>query len=298
VVETSAAEVHSPTPSTTPYVWQPADLAPLGSLEGEGIWQAYLYDPQGNVIARRTFLQPDPARPYSIVAIVALDLSATQLHFVLGFTDPGLADGPKGDGLIPEAHRQPGRLVAAFNGGFRTANGLYGAMADGITPLPPVEGVATVGIYQDGRVRIGDWGEQIVDSAELVAWRQNCSLIMDGGEISPKVYNDSIVDWGGTISNQIVTNRSGMGIDEAEQTLYYFAGPSLSMPALADAMLAAGVHYGMLLDINNFWVHFTAIHEQDGSLAADPLLPDHMIDKIDRYLGASPVDFFYITVRE
>ncbi len=294
----SVDRLSSPTPSAIAHIWQLSDLEPLGSLEGEGVWQPYLYDPTGNVIAQRTYLQPDPARPYAVVAVVAIDLSATQLHFVLGFTDPGIPDGPKGDGLIPEKHRQPGNLVAAFNGGFRTANGMYGAMADGTEALPPVEGIATIGIYRDGQVRMGSWGEEIDKSPDLTAWRQNCSLVIDTGEISPKVYNDSIVDWGGTISNQIVTKRSGLGLDKTGQTLYYFAGPSLSMPALADAMLASGVHYGMLLDINNFWVHFTAIREEAGNLVAEPLLPEQMIDKIDRYLGASPVDFFYITIRD
>lgn len=288
----------SPTPSATALIWQLSDLESLGSLEGEGVWQPYLYDPAGNVIARRTYLQPDPARPYAIVAVVAIDLSATQLHFVLGFTDPGLPEGPKGDGLIPEEHRQSESLVAAFNGGFRTANGMYGAMSDGIEALPPVEGIATIGIYRDGQVRMGSWGDEIDKSPDLTAWRQNCSLVIDAGEISTKVYNDSIVDWGGTISNQIVTKRSGLGLNKTGQTLYYFAGPSLSMPALADAMLASGVHYGMLLDINNFWVHFTAIREEAGNLVGEPLLPEQMIDKVDRYLGASPVDFFYITLRD
>jgi hypothetical protein len=51
----------------------------------------------------------------------------------------------------------------------------------------------------------------------------------------------------------------------------------------------------MLLDINHFWVHFTAIHAADGGLAAEPLLPGDMIDHVDRYLGPSPADFFYIT---
>jgi hypothetical protein len=109
------------------------------------------------------------------------------------------------------------------------------------------------------------------------------------------VYNNSITDWGASISNQIVTRRSGLGLNQGGKTLYYFAGPSLSMPVLADTMIASGVHDGMLLDINHFWVHFTAIHPQDGQLVAEPLLPKDMIDHIDRYLGPSPADFFYIT---
>ncbi|MCB9134596.1 MAG: phosphodiester glycosidase family protein [Anaerolineales bacterium] len=280
------------TPSLTP--WYPTDLPPFGTLEGEGIWQPYLYA-DGQMVAARTFLQPDSARPYTVVAVVAIDLTHTDLHFVLGFSDPALVDGPKGDGLIPDEDR--GTLVAAFNGGFRTANGLFGAMANGIVALPAVEGLATVGIYQDGRVQIGNWGTDIVASPDLVAWRQNCPLVIQNGQVGPKVNNGSTYDWGGTISNDIVTRRSGMGLSADGQTLYYFAGPSLSMPALADAMLAAGVHNGMLLDINHFWVHFTAIYPNEtGTLVADPLLPQDMIDHVDRYLNASPVDFFYVTV--
>lgn len=291
---TASPSPNSPTPSPSPTPWQLSNLLPLGTLEGEGIWQPYLFDDDGQMIAARTFLQPDPARPYTVVAVVAIDLSHTDLHFVLGFSDPALVDGPKGEGLIPEADR--GALVAAFNGGFRTANGLFGAMANGIVALPAVEGLATVGIYQDGRVQIGNWGTDIVNAPDLVAWRQNCPLVIQNGQVGPKVNNGSTYDWGGTISNDIVTRRSGMGLSADGQTLYYFAGPSLSMPALADAMLAAGVYNGMLLDINHFWVHFTAIHpDETGTLGADPLLPQDMIDHVDRYLNASPVDFFYVT---
>ena len=282
----------------TPYIWQLSTLIPFGSIEGAGVWLPYLHDQEGHVVAARTFMQPDPERPYAIVAVVAFDLTQTRLHFILGFNEPSLPDGPKGNGLIPEKDRKAGGLLAAFNGGFRAANGHFGAMADGIVALPPKSGMATVGIYRSGEVRIGNWGEDINDTPDLVAWRQNCRLIIQDGKISPRVYNDSVTDWGASISNQIVTRRSSLGLDREAKTLYYFAGPSLSMPALADAMLAAGVQHGMLLDINHFWVHFTAIHSEDGSLIAEPLLPNDMHDHIDRYLGPSPADFFYITALE
>lgn len=287
-----------PPPPPQAAVWEPAPLQALGALEGEGIWEPYLYDRDGHPVAARTFLQPDPARPYAVVAVVAFDLRRTRLHFVLGYRDPGLGDGPRGEGLIPAEDLESGRLLAAFNGGFRTANGMYGAMADGILALPPRADVATVGIYRSGEVRIGLWGEAILDTSDLLAWRQNCAPVVQGGEITAEVYNESIADWGGSVSSHIVTWRSGMGLDREAGTLYYFAGPSLSMPALADAMLAAGVHDGMLLDINGFWVLFTAIHSEGEELVAEPLLPRHMIDKIDRYLQPSPVDFFYVTLQE
>ncbi len=295
---TPQTQAPTETATPTPYVWQLSALAPYGDMENEGIWQPYIYDRDGNLVAARTFLQPDPKRPYTIVAVVAFDLTRTQLHFVLGFNEPSLPDGPRGDGLIPEEHRQPGILLAAFNGGFRASNGQFGAMADGLEALPPKDEIATVGIYRDGAVEIGAWGEEIDYAPNLIAWRQNCRLVIQDGEISPRVYNDSITDWGASISNQIVTRRSSLGLDREARTLYYFAGPSLSMPVLADAMLTAGVYQGMLLDINHFWVHFTAIRNQDGELVAEPLIPGDMIDHIDRYLGPSPADFFYITTIE
>ncbi len=287
----------SPTPTPTPYVWQLSTLLPFGSMEAEGVWLPYLYDRDGHVVAARTFLQPDPERPYAIVAVVAFDLTRTRLHFILGFSEPSLPDGPKGDGLIPDKDREAGILLAAFNGGFRAANGQFGAMVDGIVALPPKSEMATVGIYRSGEVRIGSWGEDINDTPHLQAWRQNCRLIIQEEEISPRVYNNSITDWGGSISSEIVTWRSSLGLDRDAKTLYYFAGPSMSMPALADAMLAAGVHQGMLLDINDFWVHFTAIQSEGGKLVVEPLLPNDMKDQINRYLGPSPVDFFYITAK-
>ena len=283
-------------PTATPTAWQLPDLEPFGEMEGEGVWQPYLHDRDGRAVAARTFLQPDPERPYAIVAVVAFDMTRTGLHFVLGFNEPSLPGGPTGDGLIAEEHRRADVLLAAFNGGFRAANGSFGAMADGVEALPPKEGFATVGIYRDGAVRIGNWGEEITASPDLVAWRQNCRLILQDGAISERVYNDSITDWGASISNQIVTRRSALGLDRDAETLYYFAGPSLSMPVLADAMQTAGVADGMLLDINHFWVHFTAIKSRDGDLVAVPLLPEEMFDQVDRYLNASPADFFYVTL--
>ena len=296
--DTLPAKSVNPMQTPTQYVWQLTTLIPFGSLEGEGVWLPYLYDRESHIVAMRTFLQPDPERPYAIVAVVAFDLTRTQLHFVLGFNEPSLPDGPKGDGLIPEEDREAVVLLAAFNGGFRAANGQFGAMADGIVALPPKSEMATVGIYLNGEVRIGSWGEEINDTPDLQAWRQNCRLIIQDGEISPRVYNNSITDWGGSISNQIVTRRSSLGIDREAKTLYYFAGPSLSMPVLAASMLVSGVQDGMLLDINHFWVLFTTIHSEEGRLVAEPLLPNDMIDHIDRYLGPSPADFFYITLLE
>jgi hypothetical protein len=70
----------------------------------------------GQTLAYRAFLQPDPERPYAITAIVAFDLHAIQLHFVLGIEEPRSPVAIPRTGKIPLADVTSGRLLAAFNG--------------------------------------------------------------------------------------------------------------------------------------------------------------------------------------
>ncbi len=285
------------TPSPTPWTLPP--LPPLGTLAGEGVWQPYLFDPAGEVVAVRTFLQPDAARPYAIVAIVAFDLRKTRLHYVLGSEEPALPNGPRGYGLMNADHKIPGRLLATFNGGFMGSHGAYGAMADGLLVLPPKDGYATVTMgNSDGRVQIGEWGSDIAADGDYQSWRQNARLITQNGQITDRVYNGSAATWGSSINGDVVTWRSALGLSEDGQVLFFAAGPSLSMPALAETMLAVGAYNSLLLDINETWVHFAAIRTHGDTLVAEPLLPEGMSTNPDRYLKQSQRDFFYITISE
>jgi hypothetical protein len=285
-------------PSPTPASWTLADLDPFGDSPGEGVWQPYIEAPDGDVVALRTFLQPDPERPYALVAVVAFDLSKTQLHYVLGLKEPAKPGGPHGWGVIPDEDKQPGKLLAAFNGGFIAEHGYYGAMANGVTALAGKAGLATLGIYKDGSVRIGEWGKDLSLGEDFAAWRQNALLIIDDGQINPKVHTGTYIEWGANLDGAIVTLRSAIGISEDNQVLYYFAGPSLSMPVLADAMARAGAYNGLLMDINPTHAHFTAMRESDGKLVAESLYAEVMDLWIDRYLGIWDQDFFYVTTKE
>jgi hypothetical protein len=229
------------------------------------------------------------------VAVVAFDLTHTRLHYVLGSQEPSLPKGPRGTGKIAPEDKTPGVLLSTFNGGFKATHGQFGAMENGVVALPPREGLGVVAIYQDGHVQIGEWGTDIVTQTNnMIAWRENGRLIIQQGKITPRVYSNLISDWGGTIDGKIVTWRSALGLSADGNTLYYFAGPSLSMPALAKAMMAVGTFQGMLLDINAYWVHFAAIRADGDKLTADPLLPE-MKQAKDRYLSPYSRDFFYVT---
>jgi len=292
-----AASPAASSPSPTPNIWQPADLPPLGNLPGEGVWSPYIQEQDGRTVAYRTFLQPDPARPFAVVAVVAFDLSHVRLHYVLGFEEPFSPNGPKRSGAMPEADKVPGLLLAMFNGGFKATHGQFGAMSGGVVALPPRDGIGTLSISKDGQVRIGIWGTDIQDSPDLQAWRENGPLVIQDGQINPQIYNNSPRDWGYTVKDVSPTLRSGIGLSADGQTLYYFAGPSLSMEALAKGMLVAGAYRALQLDINNYWVHFVAVRDQADKLVLEPLLPDYMKENIDRYLYPHGRDFFYVTAK-
>ena len=287
-----------PTPGPTAAPWQPSPvISTLGTLKGEGVWTPYINDYSGEPIAYRTFIQPDKDRPYSVVAVVAFDLKRARLHYVLGTQEPSVPKGPRGTGKIPNEDRVPGVLVCAFNGGFKATHGHFGAMADRVVALPARNGLATVALYDDGTVQIGEWGSDIItQTKDMVAWRENGPLIIREGQIMPRVFTDLVADWGGTLQGSVVTWRSALGLSADNRTLYYVAGPNLSMPVLARAMLAVGIYQGMLLDINPYWVHFTAIHADGQKLVADPLFPAEMKQNVDRYLANGySRDFFYMT---
>jgi hypothetical protein len=287
----------TPLPTATPAGWLLPPVPPFGPLPGEGVWEPYLSGPAGQVVARRTFLQPDPERPYALVAVVAFDLAQTDLRFVLGLQEPALADGPRGTGVIPAGDKLPGRLLATFNGGFLATHGEYGAMQNGLTALPAKPGYATLAIDESGRVQLGEWGTDVDPAGNYLAWRQNARMVVHNGETNPRVENGSIVTWGGNINGNIVTWRSGLGLSQDEQVLYFFAGPSMSMPTLATAMQAVGAYNGMLLDINETWVHFAAVHPAGAELITEPLFPEGMETNVDRYLRISGRDFFYVVLK-
>lgn len=296
-----ASEARTPTltllASPTPTAWLPIDLPPLGTLQDEGVWSAYIQDHNGNTVAYRTFLQPDPKRPFAFVAVVAFDLAHTRLHYVLGYEEPFSPTGVKRSGAMPAEDKAPGLLLAMFNGGFKATHGEFGAMADGIVALPPRDGIGTLLIYKDGRVKIEVWGVGVQPLDNLIAWRQNGPPVVQEGQINPVIYNNSPKDWGYTVNDVSPTLRSGIGLSADGETLYYFAGPSLSMEALASGMVAAGAWWALQLDINNYWVNFVVVRASDKQLLLEPLLPELMKDNIDRYLYPYGRDFFYVTSR-
>lgn len=224
-----------------------------------------------------------------------IDLTRTQLHLVAGTTEPAAPIHIARPGTIPRAVRSSDALLAAFNGGFKAANGHYGMAVDGTTLLPPQDGLATLAIYRDGSVRMGVWGQDITASPDLVTFRQNCPLLLDNGALTPETDSTGIALWGKTVGNKVTTWRSGLGLSADGHSLIYAVGDGLTVPSLAEALRQGGAARGMQLDINSFWTRFvTFAPGANGKLQAAKLL-DGMRGNTSQFLAPDSRDFFYLT---
>jgi hypothetical protein len=280
--------------------WPPPNITNrMGLLEDEGIWVPYIHDSAGRVAAYRTFLQPDRERPYVVTAIVVFNLSVTRLSYVPGTIEPATTAKIYRPGSIPAEDRQPGVLLAAFNGGFQTRHGNFGVMHDTIVLVPPRPNIATLALYHDGRLSITPWDPKMYDNREIRTWRQNAAMLIHNNEVNPEATdkNKLLDNWGGNVNDvvgaEVVTWRSGIGLSANKRFLYYAAGPSLTVNTLANVFKTLGAKDAMQLDINPYWVQFISVSTVKDQLKANPLLPE-MSGYTERYLGAYTGDYFYV----
>ena len=267
-------------------------------LPGEGVWvpQSAAPSPYGYVpLDAKAFIRPDPSHPYAIVTLLQFDTRFFRLHMVSGTTEPGGPLGHYGTGVIPASDQKGNALLAAFNGGFKYADGQYGLKTNGIVYVPPQPNAATIAITKSGQIILGAWGVDPrlnSNNAALVAWRQNASLLINNGTINPLTQDGAA--WGGTILNSAYTWRSAIGIT-AHGTLIYAAGSFLTALTIGEALKAAGAVMAMQTDINPYWVRaFLYNRNAQGSYDISKLNPA-MYGTGTEYLYATERDFFYLT---
>ncbi len=260
-------------------------------------WQAYGPASQSAPLMARTLLMVDPQRSYAGVALVRMDLSLLQLHMTPGTLEPahpsGVGQAVPSLGMVPPVDQA--RLVAAFNGGFKSIHGHYGMMVNGITLLPPIDGMGTVAVYSDGSVQMGAWNQDLSPSPDMIAFRQNCPPLIDRGQLNPALSTSSSRAWGFT-HNGDITWRTGLGLSQDKRFLIYAVGNGTDAKFLAEALQQAGAYWAMQLDINQYYAHFNTYSVSDGALIAQPLL-DQMINNTKLYVTPSIRDFFYVTLR-
>lgn len=268
------------------------------AIAGEGTWliQDMAPAPYDTLpLVAKAFYRPDPSHPYAIVTLQQFDSRFLRLHLVAGTQEPGGPRGKDGPGAIPAADQQGNALLAAFNGGFKYADGQYGMAVNGTVYVPPQPGAATLAVTREGQIILGAWGVDPslhADNPDLAAWRQNASLLIDRGMINPLTKDGAA--WGGTILNSAYTWRSGIGMT-SQGTLIYAAGNALTALTLAKALSAAGAVMAMQTDINPFWVRaFLYSRNSQGTLGISKLNPA-MQGNGTEYLRGTARDFVYLT---
>ncbi|HWD08746.1 MAG TPA: hypothetical protein VHA57_06590 [Actinomycetota bacterium] len=288
----------SPTASPLSPLPQPDPVVAIAQppLPGEGAWQPIGPLVQGTPALYEAELRPDTVHTSLTAALVWIDPQLVSFQLVAGSLEPGGA-GWQYQAPLPAAELT--QLAATFNSGFRLPDARGGFYESGKEGPPLVDGAASLVLYQDGTATVGQWGRDVTMSPDVAAVRQNLSLIVDGGAVTPGVNSSSVRTWGATVRNAVLVWRSGIGVT-ASGALVYAAGPGLSVQSLAQLLIHAGAVRAMELDINSSWVTFDSFNPPPGapaSAANGTILLPGMYGGTARYLGPSTRDFLALLTR-
>ena len=232
----------------------PSRLVPLASpaLAGEGTWRPAGRLVKGVPAVYETFLRPDAIHTSVVDGIAWLDTKLLSATLYSGSYIPG--HGP----FKYTAPIQPGparSLVAAFNAGFRMQDAAGGYYTQGRLVIPLRTGGASFVIYRNGTATVGAWGTDVTMTPDVLAVRQNLSLLVVGGKPVGGLQANDTSKWGNTLGNQVYVSRSGIGVTR-DGALVYVGGPGLNITDLANLLVRAGAITAMELDINADWVNF------------------------------------------
>ncbi len=272
------------------------------ATEGDGVWVPVVdpRKPDDRTRLLKTFVHPDGNRSWSVVAVVAVDLSAVELHAVPGRYEPERktkeAKAYDKRAVVPDEHRE--RLIAAFNGGYKSTHGDYGMKVDGVVFQPARALCCVVARLEDGSYLIRDWDAVKEQEPQMQWWRQTPICMYDEGAPHPALAMKKL-GWGASsVSGTTVIRRSAIGLDQDKKVLFIGIGDAVTGHAMGTAMHHAGAHFVAQLDVNFSFPKFLLYqHKEPGKpdLQAVPLTKNFEYAD-DQYVGSqSARDFFYLT---
>ncbi len=277
-----------PTPSS--YLAPPNAIPPQAQpvLPYEGFWET-LVSLHGQTAIRAAFLRPDAQFTSDRVGVAWINQKLVKMVLHPGDAAPG-GSGWSEPSQVPE--RQRNNLLATFNSGFLMPAAQGGYWQDNTTAMPLRRGAASMVLYKDGHVDVVKWNTA-TPRPDMAAVRQNLTLLVDHGSITPEVDTTS---WGATLGNLTYVWRSAVGIRK-DGALVFAVGPSLSAKTLANIVHDAGAVRAMELDINPQWTNFiTYTHPSQGVAVPHMLTKDEQANPY-RYLQPSSRDFVAILAR-
>lgn len=262
----------------------PPAIAPVAqpAVPGEGVWTAARgarAEGSSPIFAYETAIRPDPRTTATLVRLVAIDTRQVDLRLSAGVDEPRSPTGLHGRGAAPDGVAAD-RIVAAFAGGpagHLADSGIEpGFVADRRVLVPPVKGLATVALAEDGRVAIGAWPHD----AELVP-----------PSTSLRQTADAILGWSGPARASVARpseplERSALGLLPSGQLVYAWS-IAARIEDLSRALALAGCTYAVPLAAAPFPAGL--VYTRSGapaeplsramSLLADPLTPGSANDR-------------------
>jgi hypothetical protein len=270
--------------------WEPVTygfLKPMrGTLSAGGAPPPYFY---------RTFIRPDAERPYSRVVLIAMDTRQLEFGMQAGYEDPKPTTGPPGEGRLPRDPEVYERVVATFNGAFKTTHGAYGMMVQRRVLLPPVRGGASIVINDAHEIGLGSWPQSEEVPPDLLSYRQNLDPLVEDGVANPTGRQL----WGWQLEGtSVMTQRTAICLTAAGHVYYAFA-PEIDGKTLGKALYQAGCNYAIHLDMNpaHCGFVFSDVRDPKGDMTLR-LADDDMRIAPDKYARWSAKDFFYVMVRD
>ncbi len=246
-----------------------------------------------------TRLRPDAIHTSQVVGVAWMDTKLLRATLYSGSQIPGGGPYTHTAPIPPTAATS---LVTAFNAGFLMTTAQGGYYTDGKMIDPLRTGAASVVVYKDGTVTVGQWGSGgLTMNSNVASVRQNLSLLVQHGAPVAGLNATTTTRWGNTLGNQVYVSRSALGVT-ADGALVYVGGPSLNITDLANLLVDAGAVTGMELDINTDWVNFCTYAPSTPSGAATPtngtLLVSTMVGGTTRYFQSWWArDFFTMSAR-
>lgn len=128
-------------------------------------------------------------------------------------------------------------------------------------------GGASLVIYRNGDVTVGRWGRDVHMTRDVIAVRQNLTLLVDGGRPVPGLDGLDHSAWGATVGGVPAVWRSGLGVTR-NGALVYAMGPELEITQLAALLVRAGCVRAMTLDMNPDWTVFATYRPVTGASLA------------------------------
>lgn len=285
-IPTIGADAPRPTTTSRPRYGVPAPITPPAAnpLPGEGTWQNLL-TVKARTAARVAYVRPDQIHSSYLVSVVWMDPSLLRFELHPGNKVPG-PPLMKAD-QIPAAELQS--VLATFNSGFQMfdANGGYWQKGTAIKPLQA--GAASMVFSTDGHLKVEKWPGG-TPGPGVAAVRQNLTMLIDHGQVSPLVASATTNSWGKTVGNAAYVWRSAIGV-RADGSVVFVVGPAMNIQSLANVLHAAGAVEAMELDINEDWTNYLTYTHPGPGQAVPHKLTSNMVPNPHRYLEPSSRDF-------